>query len=164
LNKNVEIYFGKERFDKYKRKLGYIFIGGKNVNLKSVENGYSNYYFPSGKDKYYKNFVDAWKKCLENEKNLCEKSDEKCIILEEWNIENQKVVLKNICSKKVDLTGWSIKDEGRKNYIFENKILEKEEKIVLTPENWEEDYVWTKSGDSLILRDSSYRIILFETY
>ncbi len=164
LGENVRIYFDVEKFDRYKRKLGYIFYEGSNINLESVREGYSNYYFPSGKRKYYSEFVGAWTNCLEEGKNLCKKSAEKCISLDKWDIGNQEVVLKNICSKEVNLNGWSIKDEGRKKYVFDDKILKQGEKIVLTLEHWDEKYVWTKSGDSLILRDSNYEIVLFESY
>jgi endonuclease YncB( thermonuclease family) len=164
LNKKVELHFGPKKFDKYRRKLAYIFYHGENINLESVKKGYSNYYFPAGKDNYYNKFVNAWDICLQNKNNLCKKSKEKCIILEEWDIKNQKVTLKNICSKKIDITGWSIKDEGRKKYIFSTKILFPQEEISLIPENWNKDYIWTKTGDSLIFRDSNNSLILFESY
>ncbi len=164
LNKEVQIHFGKTKYDKYYRKLGYVFYEGRNINLESVKQGYSNYYFPSGKDKYYLEFVGAWNSCLNKGKNLCKKSKEECIVLNKWDVGEQIVILKNICSNDVNLTGWSIKDEGRKKYIFENKILGKGEEIILTPKDWKEEYVWTKSGDSLILRDTNYEIILFESY
>jgi hypothetical protein len=164
LEKEIKIYFGKDKTDRYGRKLGYIFLNSKNINLESVRKGYSNFYFPSGKDKYYNQFVKAWEECLNKEIGLCEKSLEKCIVLEKWDVEEQIVVLKNICNYEVDLTGWSIKDEGRKKYVFENEILGGLELIELGTKDWNEDYVWTKSGDSIFIRDFENKLVIFDNY
>ena len=164
LEKEVKIYFGKDKTDRYGRKLGYIFLGSLNVDLQSVREGYSNFYFPSGKDKYYNQFVNAWEECLIGETGLCERSLEECIILDEWNVEEQIVVLKNICDYEINLHGWSIKDEGRKKYIFENEILGEFETIELGTKDWNENYVWTKSGDSIFVRDSENKLVIFDNY
>jgi hypothetical protein len=163
-SKEIKIYFGKDKFDKYRRKLGYIFIGSENINLKSVRFGYSNFYFPSGKDKYYNQFVGVWGECLNENRGLCEKSLEKCIELKGWGIEEQIVVLKNKCNYEINLNGWSVKDEGRKKYVFEEIILKGLEEIKLGIDNWQEEYVWTKSGDSIFIRDSENKLVIFDSY
>ena len=71
LGKNVSLEFGKQKIDRYNRTLAYVFLGNKNINLESVKNGFSNYYFPSGKDIYYDDFYDAWEICVNNNINLC---------------------------------------------------------------------------------------------
>jgi micrococcal nuclease len=43
LNETVRLEFGKSKNDMYGRKLAYIFYKGKNINLESVGEGYSNY-------------------------------------------------------------------------------------------------------------------------
>ncbi len=164
LNESVKIYFGKDKTDRYGRKLGYIFLNSKNINLESVRRGYSNYYFPSGKDEYYYKFVEAWSECLDENVRLCEKSLDGCVVLEDWNIKNQIVVLKNICNQNINLAGWSVKDEGRKKYVFNYFILEKFEEIELRTEDWEENYVWTSSGDSIFVRDSKNKLVIFDSY
>lgn len=165
--KPVEIYFGRDKYDKYQRKLGYIYYKGKNINLKSVENGFSNFYFPSGKDKYYSKFLSAWDKCLSKNINLCEHSKDvckNCIQLEKWNVENQIVILKNSCDFNCDLTNWEIKDEGRKKFTFTKTILKKDEEIKISAEDFNKDYVWTKTGDSIFLRDSGGKLIFWDYY
>ena len=167
LRQEVEMYFGKDKYDKYHRKLAYLYFENKNVNLEIVEKGFANFYFPSGKDAYYPKFYSAWEKCLQYEKNLCEKSNSKCfncISLEELNIGEQVVVLKNNCDFDCDLTNWEIKDEGRKKFVFENLILKSEESVNISAEDFEEEYVWTKSGDSLFLRDSETKLVLWKSY
>ncbi|MBS3084457.1 thermonuclease family protein [Candidatus Pacearchaeota archaeon] len=164
LEKEVKLVFGREKYDLYKRKLAYVFIGGKNINLESVKNGYSNFYFPSGRDGYYVDFYDAWKNCMGKNINLCEKSYETCMILSEWDFKNQRVVLENSCSKEVNITGWSLKDEGRKKYVFEDKSLNSGEKIILTAKDWNETYVWTFSGDSIFIRDNQGKLVYWDSY
>lgn len=177
LNKPVRLKFGKERYDRYKRILAYVFLNDRDINLELVEKGFANYYFPSGKDQYYSVFQDAWNECVNNEINLCEKSQNKCakcIELKELNYENQEVVFYNKCNFSCDLTNWEIKDEGRKKFIFPEFVLysKKEIKIKVNKEKiegdiltWErKNYVWTKTGDTLFLRDSSGKLVLWEGY
>lgn len=164
LDKEVHLYFGKEKYDLYKRKLAYVYYKNENINKKIIENGFANFYFPSGKDKYYFEFKIAWENCINKNINLCEKSSENCIKLTAWDTENQKIILKNECNKKIDLTNWTIKDEGRKKYTFQNKIIFPNESITLTKENWNETYVWTKTGDTIFIRDSDVKIVYWENY
>ena len=123
LNKSVKLEFGKEKYDRYQRKLAYIFLDTENINLQLVKNGFANFYFPSGKDTYYKEFFDAWIECINKNINLCEKSKDKCadcIKLKELNVKEQKVILENKCDFDCSLKNWSLKDEGRKKFIFDD--------------------------------------------
>ena len=177
LNKTVKLEYGKDKKDRYNRTLAYIFLNDENINLKQVEQGFANYYFPSGKDVYYNNFKEAWENCIKENKNLCEKSKDicaKCIELKELNYNSQEAVFYNSCDYDCNLNGWKIKDEGRKTFIFSNFNLDgnKELKIKVGEGTdnsdilfWKgEDYVWTKTGDTLFLRDSEGKLILFESY
>jgi len=175
LNKTVVLQREKEDLDKYNRKLRYIFLDGENINLKLVEEGLANYYFPQGKDRYYNYFTDAWKNCVFNNKNLCEKSKKgcsECIKIQEFDIKKQKLILENVCSFNCDLKNWTLKDEGRKIFVFPEFILTKEVMIFIgegiNTENilyWQgEEYVWTQTGDTLFLRDNDGKLILWESY
>lgn len=164
LNKTVKLLFQEEKYDKYRRKLAFVFIGKENINLESVKKGFSNIYFLKGKTKFHKEFNQAWKDCLNQNKNLCEKSNQFCIILSKWDIENQIVTLKNICNKEISLSDWSIKDEGRKKFIFQYTKIKSFGSINITQENFNEDYVWTKAGDSIFVRDEKNKLVLWESY
>ncbi len=178
LNKSVEIKYGKQKTDKYRRILGYLYFNNTNINQKLVELGFANIYFPKDKDIYFDDFLESWKSCVENrKKNLCEKSLDKCsncIKLIELDYKKEEVILKNICGVKCELTNWSIKDEGRKKFIFPEYIIEPNSEIKIIVKNLEnteeilywknENYVWTDSGDSLFLRDSKNKLVLWKNY
>jgi len=154
LNKTIKLEFGKEKYDKYNRILAYISVDEKNVNLELVEEGFANFYFPSGKDRYYKDFKKAWEDCIKENKNLCKKSiDEcsKCI-----DIKNSNTII-NTCSFECDITGWMIKGEGRKTFIFSDVILESMEEISFELE-------LTETGDTLFLRDDEGGLVLWRSY
>lgn len=174
LNKTVRLEFGKEREDRYRRTLAYLYLGNENINLKLVEKGYANIYFPSGRDMHYNEFAQAWEECNEN---LCEISRDECascIKLTRFDYENEIIILKNICDFDCELTDWTIKDEGRKKFIFPEFNLESLEIIeILVGEDednentlyWKgETYVWTRTGDSLFLRDENNLLVLWESY
>lgn len=177
---NKKIFLKGDKKDMYKRTLSYIYVNNENINLELVKEGLANLYFPSRdyeNENYYNQFLDAWKDCIKENKNLCEKSQNKCancIVLEEFNHENQKIVLKNSCNFPCNLDDWTIKDEGRKKFYFSNFSLDSEEKVsIFVAEGmnnkntlyWkDEKYVWTGSGDTLFLRDDEGYLVLWESY
>lgn len=164
---------GKDRYD---RVLAYIYNEDKNINLELIKEGYANYYFPEGKDIHYEEFSKAWQECIKENKNLCEKSSNKCaecVELKEWDFDNQKVVLYNKCNIDCSLNKWTIKDEGRKKFTFDNFILKSLNSVNIIVGNktntndklyWiGETYVWTSTGDSIFLRDDKSKLVLWET-
>ena len=177
LNKLVQLEYVGEREDRYGRTLAYVFVNGENINSKIVENGLGNYYFPSGNNIYSNELKKSWNVCIENNKNLCEKSENicaKCIFLKEFDYNSQEVVLSNSCNYSCNLKNWKIKDERRKNFIFPNINLDKDEEIkIKVGENqdtskilfWKgETYVWTRTGDTLFLRDDEGKLVLWGGY
>ncbi len=176
LNKTVKLEYGTERYDKYERVLAYILIGESDINSEIVRNGLANLYIYNS-DKYTKELKQAWSECIIKNKNLCEKSQTQCadcIELKELDIKKQEVILYNNCSFSCNLNKWTIKDEGRKKFIFNGFILnsKKEVKIIVgnkTNSNdmlyWnDEEYVWTSSGDTLFLRDEQGKLVLWRNY
>jgi hypothetical protein len=175
LNKTVKLVFGKDKTDRYGRKLAYLFIGRKNINLEIVREGFANPYFPVEKDKYYKKYYSAWENCDEN---LCEDSLDvcaDCVRLVELDYSDEIVILQNICSNICNVSQWSIKDEGRKRFVFENFTLKPGKKVSIIVKKsgnenegvliWKRsDYVWTDTGDALFLRDADDRLVLWESY
>ena len=175
-NKTVSLEFGKDETDRYGRTLAYIFYNGENINQKIIEDGFANYYF-LGNDKYYSSFKESWEKCVAKSINFCEKSDDKCsscIVLNDLNYKSQEASFQNKCNFSCDLSKWGIKDEGRKKFAFPNFILDANSKFVVKVGNgtntketlfWnQKDYVWTKTGDTLFLRDKEGKLVLWNSY
>jgi endonuclease YncB( thermonuclease family) len=153
LNKTVNLKYGKERYDKYQRVLAYIFFDNQNINLKLIENGLANTYFPSGKDQYYDQFIEAWEDCINSQVNLCEPSQHvcaQCISINKNNIINN-------CNFQCNISNWRIKAEGRKKFIFSDIILGSEEETSFELE-------LTETGDTLFLRDDEGGLVLWESY
>ena len=170
---------GKEDKDLYGRSLRYIFIENeeKSINEKLVEIGYANSYYPSGYDQYSYKLINAWEKCIKKQENLCEKSKEECsscLKLNEFDVKTQEIALKNECEFSCNLTLWNIKDEGRKKFIFPEVNLAKNKEITVKVGNgkntenelyWKgEEYVWTKTGDTLFLRDDKEKLVMWKGY
>jgi hypothetical protein len=151
---NKTLYLERHGQDKYYRDLGYLFsYSGENINVKMVENGYGNYYFYSGKDRYSEELVYAWNKCIEKEINLCERSENICSSC--VGIETENNIINN-CGFVCDIEGWEISVEGRSNFEF-NGSLNSNEKMnfVLDLDN---------SGRSLFLRDSEGKLVDLGVY
>jgi len=177
LNKTVVLKFNKEREDLYGRTLAYIFLDNQNINLKLVENGLANPYFPSGKDKYYNSFANAWKSCINKDLNLCKKSTDdcsSCIKLNELNAKEDKIVLYNSCDFSCKITNWTIKDEGRKKFVFPEFNLNADKEVIILIGDgtnsdsklyWKnETYVLTSTGDTIFLRDDAGGLVLWKNY
>jgi hypothetical protein len=172
LNESARLVRGNEDTDRYARLLRYVFVDDVNVNLELVRNGYANFYFPGGKDFYYNDFVSAWNECLKKNINLCEKSVDvcsDCIKLDYLDADKQEFSLVNDCLYDCDISKWSVKDEGRKKFVFPDFILKKEKNVIVGIDSGDflwggNDYVWTETGDSLFLRDEEGKLVLFYSY
>ena len=151
LNKTVTLEFVGERYDKYGRTLAYIFLGNKNINLELVKNGFANYYFYSGKDRYSDDLLDSWNQCIENNINLCEKSLDSCSVC--FGISGSSLI--NSCDFSCDITNWSVRGEGREKFIFSQRVLQPGEKssFVLDLSN---------TDGSLFLRDDERKLVLWK--
>ncbi len=151
-NKSVQLKFTSDKVDKYGRTLAYIFLGNENVNVNMVEEGFANYYFYSGRDKYSSTLEQAWNECLQNEMNLCAPSASycaKCIKLERDDIFNQ-------CTISCDIQDWYVKGEGREKIIFNGSI-----------ESGRRQYFnlsLAESGGSMYLRDETGNLVSWGIY
>lgn len=166
MNKTVKIE--RRGKDRYERELAYLFDieTGKNINAEIVRKGYANYYFPDGHDNYYNLFVEAWEECILSNKNLCEKSSDKCVNcigIHKFG-PDEELVLYNNCGFDCDFNMWSVKDEGRKTFVFEDFVLKEDYQVTLTAEDFNQTYVWTNTGDTMFLRDEEGKLVLWENY
>ena len=147
LNKTVELEFARERYDKYNRTLAYVFYENRNINVELVENGFANYYFYDGRDKYSNELEDAWDKCINNKINLCEPSSnicKSCVII-------NTDYLTNNCGFTCDIKNWTIKGEGREIFTFNQTLAQGQQA------SFELDLA--DSGGSLFLRDNEGKLV-----
>jgi micrococcal nuclease len=166
MNKTIKIE--RRGYDLYDRELAYLFdeSGNININLELIKAGYANAYFPEGKDNYYSQFMSAWESCIASNQNLCKKSSDKCancIEIHKFG-PDEDLVLYNSCDFDCNFTGWSVKDEGRKKFVFKNFILKSSNQIKLTSGDFNKTYVWTNTGDTMFLRDSKGELVLWQEY
>jgi micrococcal nuclease len=166
MNRTIKIE--RKGKDLYDRDLAYLFdeSGNTNINLELIKAGYANAYFPDGKDNYYSQFMSAWEECVAEGKNLCKKSSDKCaecIIVKQFS-SDEDLIFYNFCSLDCNITGWSVKDEGRKKFVFRNFILKSDNQVTLTAKDFNQTYVWTNTGDTMFLRDSKGDLVLWEGY
>lgn len=175
--KQVILRKGFEDKDRYNRKLRFIYLNDKNVNIELVENGFANPYFPDESMIYRKDFRDAWEICVENNINLCRLSNDvcsSCVKLSYLDKNNEEVEFVNNCNIECNLNQWTIKDEGRKKFIFKDYRLKPFSKVIVKVGEgqdsekilyWRgEDYVWTETGDALYLRDDENKLVLYHEY
>lgn len=149
LNKSVRLEFTNERTDKYGRTLAYLFLGLENVNVELVRNGFANYYFYSGRDRYSDNLESAWNECLTRDINLCEPSKDlcaSCVLLEEGFV-------KNNCGFACDVDGWVVKGEGRDKVVLNGSLASRGIARF--------DLDLSNSGGSLYLRDEGGRLVVY---
>ena len=153
LNRTILLDRGEK--DRYGRVLGYIFIGGNNVNELILENGFGNLYY-YGADEYYKNMKAAEGRAREAEKGIWKRSSnygclgiEEFIWLDETEKDSERLVLKNSCGS-FDVV---IKDDA--THIYKEQI---DSVLVLETKD-----IWNDDGDSLYVWDDN-GLVLFERY
>lgn len=174
-NKTVKVE--SEGTDLYGRTLAYLFLGNEDVNQMVVENGYANPYFPSGTGTYQKQILQSWNDCLKKDINFCTASTDvcaNCIILKKLDVSTQEAEFYNKCNFECNITHWQIKDEGRKEFYFPSYILYGLNYITVKVGNGTDtrsvlywpgyNYVWTKAGDTLFLRDRNINLVLWKNY
>ncbi|MCK4634305.1 MAG: thermonuclease family protein [Candidatus Aenigmarchaeota archaeon] len=193
LVKNKKIYMEKDKVenDKYGRLLRYIYLEDDMVNLKMIEEGYANVYMLKPNYAHERLFRSAEEVAIDSRLGIWSLVSEDrcspCIIIKEFNWDaegndcqnpnGEWVSFKNICNFDCDLTAWSVKDEGRKIYMFPSFILSPKSSVKLLSgpgtDIREELYwnnkgsckaVWNNDGDTLYLRDSENRFVLREYY
>jgi micrococcal nuclease len=181
-----------ENKDKYGRLLRYLYANDIFVNLQLVREGYAKPYF-FGEIKYKPAIEEAWRKCKEEELNLCgieEKCDNTCIGLQyiNWNargndcqnLNDEYVVFKNYCNISCNLTNWLLFDKSNNSFTFPEFILKSNSKITIysgdgkntkTKLYWNSKVkgcgaIWNNGceGDTVYLMDSNKKLILNYSY
>jgi endonuclease YncB( thermonuclease family) len=150
--REVVLKFGREKTDKYGRKLAYVYFDGININKRMIEEGLANPYFPSGGDNYYDEFFNVWENCLKKNVNLCEKSLHVCSECISLDRMAEYFLIENFCRVSCDFLGWSISGEGRKTEVFPKVVLNKKDSLKVHK---------TDFSGSVFLRDNEGMLVFW---
>lgn len=191
-NKTIWLERDMQSLDQYDRKLRYIFLNynvnpenyGGFVNLMLVNEGLASVLIIEPNMKYKPVFDSVFEKA---EGCLFEKSSYfGCFSIQEFhydaegsdckNANDEYVIIKNNCND-INMNEWIIKDSARHVYTFEDFVLKQNSYFILhsgSGQNSETDLYWSRIGscpvvwnndqDSLFLRDSDEKLVLFYNY
>lgn len=195
-NKLKELIEGKEVVlekditdrDQYARLLRYIWLGDTLINLEMVRLGYANSYSYPPDIKYQDQIVAAEREAREKEIGLWAPAEtSECIIVsymhadaagnDNYNLNDEYVIFKNICSQAFNLASWTVKDEATHIFTFSGLYLAPQATITLYSGSgtnttdklyWnraDERYaIWNNDGDTVYLRDASGDLVLEYSY
>ncbi|OGD54351.1 hypothetical protein A3K80_08435 [Candidatus Bathyarchaeota archaeon RBG_13_38_9] len=184
LLKHVRLESDSENIDDYGRLLRYVFVDDIFVNLWLVEQGYANVFRESGL-KYENQLKEAETSARLKELGMWEKSrySGHIIVLkfnynaegdDDENLNDEYVILQNVGDAPLNMTGWTIKDEGSNIFTFQGYILPTDEVVMLhtgSGSNTGNKIFWNKKGsvwnnkeDAIYLRDEEEKLVLYLKY
>jgi micrococcal nuclease len=184
LLQNVQLELDLEDRDDYNRLLRYVFVDDIFVNLRLVEKGHAHVFRESGL-KYENQLKEAETKARLQDLGIWEKSRYSGHIIllkfnynaegdDDENLNDEYVIFQNIGEAPLDMTGWTIKDEGSNTFTFPEYILPTKEAVTLytgSGFNTENEIFWNKKGavwnnkaDAIYLRDEEEKLVLYSEY
>ncbi len=184
LLRNVRLESDSEDIDDHGRLLRYVFVDDIFVNLWLVEQGYAHVFRESGLI-YEKQLQEAENNARLQELGMWKKSSYSGDIIllkfnynaegdDDENLNDEYVILQNIGDAPLNMTGWTIKDEGSNIYTFPEYILPIDEVVMLhtgSGSNTDNEIFWNKKGavwnnkgDAIYLRDEEEKLVLYSEY
>lgn len=184
LFQNVRLESDMEDRDDYNRLLRYVFVDDISVNLWLVEEGYAHVFRESGL-KYENQLKEAETNARLQKLGIWKKSrySDHIILLifnynaegnDDENLNDEYVILQNIGDTPLNMTGWTIKDEGSNIYTFPEDIMPTDQVVTLhtgSGSNTENEIFWSKKGavwnnkaDAIYLRDEEEKLVLYSEY
>jgi endonuclease YncB( thermonuclease family) len=142
--------------DLYNRSLAVVYANGTNVNLLMVRNGFATAYMTEEND-----FKQMENEAIANELGLWKKSNVECVTITTIEPKQEYVLIKNDCKQTIQMKGWSLKDDGRKTFVFNSSLCANCTLTLFslngTSNNdeiyWDFGDVWNDDGDRAFLRD-----------
>ncbi|MDD5193265.1 MAG: thermonuclease family protein [Candidatus Nanoarchaeia archaeon] len=158
--KDVELLRDNEDFDRYERKLRYLFYGGNLINAEILQEGLATSFMIDGLS-YQKNLEDAEDFARKSKIGIWKESSEKCaecIKLKELNAEIEYFIIENRCDFNCNLTGWFVKDDANHFFYLNNLDSNK-------AKNYNSEIeVWNDGGDRFFMRDDRGDLVIFYEY
>jgi endonuclease YncB( thermonuclease family) len=155
---NKEIQLELHGTDKYGRFLGYVFVGGQNVNEQILGQGFGTLYY-YGRDDYYNDLKKAEENARSSGIGLWIKSPKSdCIKLIDLTYEEtpkrctntEELVLENTCDEDLKLI---IKDDA--THIYDETLLANS----IFKKNY--SCIWNDDGDSVYVSDEEGMVLFY---
>jgi micrococcal nuclease len=174
--------------DQYGRLLRYIWLDNTLINLKMVRLGYANSYTYPPDVKYQDQIIAAEREARESKIGLWAPAEAgECIIVsymhadaagnDNYNLNDEYIIFKNICSQEFNMANWTVKDEATHIFTFSGFYLASQATITLYSGSgtnttdklyWnraDERYaIWNNDGDTVYLRDAAGNLVLEYSY
>ena len=166
---NKTVYIEEMGTEKYGRTLARLYSQDeKYLNLELVRQGLASKFLVEESE--LSDFNKAEKEAVKLNKGIWKNSDSSMCINAEIREKEEMVIIKNSCSQ-INLSGWTLKDESRKQYKF-NIILTSEVNLHSasgkdnsTDIFWNSDTnIWNNDRDTIYLFDSQENIVFHQSY
>jgi micrococcal nuclease len=183
-DKEVQLEFDAETFDRYGRTLAYIWVDGVMANIEIVNRGFANAFTVPPNVKYEEEFREAERAARESERGLWAGSDVSLKIVDlnadapgsdKENPNGEWVEITNQGNQPVQMQGYSLKDEANHIYTFKNFEIQPGDRVRLfsgegrdTSDElyWglSDESIWNNGGDTAFLRDKQGALVDVYTY
>lgn len=169
LYENQTLYLEPVSTDKYDRTLARVYTSeNKYLNLELVRQGYAAKFLVDNSE--LKEFSTAEIEAIQTQKGKWIHSKFYGCVQTQIQPKDETVYLKSVCGK-LNVTGWLIKDESRKTYIFPEFILTEATLHSKKGQDNGKDIfwnlnqdVWNNDRDTVYILDDQWRIVNYKSY
>lgn len=181
-NREVRLESGRQAKDAYGRVLAYVFVGKMLVNEEMIRQGWAHVRRPVDA-KYRSRLLAAQEEARAGGRGIWSGTTNIQLVIAKVNakpargkddLNDEYVVIENKSTNVLDMTGWSLLDEGNNRYLFPNFILAPRAKVTLRSgagmNTASELYwgsrraIWNDDGDSIFIKDTKGRLVLSHVY
>jgi endonuclease YncB( thermonuclease family) len=181
-NRSVRLEGGRPAEDRNGRFLAYAFVGQTFVNEELVRQGVAHVRRPVSTE-YRQRLPDAQDEARLAGRGIWAGASNVSLAITDLQVKqgrgqdalnNEYVVIQNRGSNAVDITGWSLLDEGNHRYLFPNFVLGPDAKVSVRTgvgQNTATDLywgsrtaIWNDTGDTIFIKDTKGRLVLSHVY
>ncbi len=182
-NREVRLETGRPAQDQNGRQLAYVFVEKTLVNEELVRLGWAHVRRPVAA-KYRDRFSAAQEEARKAGRGIWASASNVFLSVVKVNaktgasggaaLTNEFIVLQNRGTNILEMTGWSVIDEGNHRYLFPNYVLAPGASVTLRTgvgKNTASDLywgnrsgIWNDTGDSIFIKNTEGRLVLSHVY
>ncbi len=181
-NRKVRLELGRQSKDDFGRVLAYVFVGKTLVNEEMVRQGWAHVRRPVS-TKYRQRLLVAQDEARTAGRGIWSGATNILMAITEVHakatnnkddLNDEFIVIENRGTNALELTGWSLLDEGNNRYLFPNFILAPAAKVTLRSGVGENSAsqlywgsrrpIWNNDGDTIFIKDTKGRLVLSHVY